>query len=214
LVDRKNIWSETIRVLDVGSGLNKYQGKAGDTVIGMDLFNAGSADVIHDINIFPYPFPDNYFDMVWVHHSFEHMDDAYDIKEHKSNQIKAVEEFWRITKPGGKVMIFVPHWSSFVTWGHIDHRRGYGFGTFNMFDISNKGEQVNSKVRFKVKSRIRWILYFTHTNNKIIGKMFEVISAPVEWMINRNYLTKLVSERFFANILGFDEVQFELEKVV
>src|SRR5207248_4215066 len=51
---------------------------------------------------FPYPFEDCTFDVVVCEHVIEHLD----------NVISVMEELHRISKPGGRVKITVPHFSS------------------------------------------------------------------------------------------------------
>ena len=47
------------KILDIGCGINKSE-----NVIGMDISNLSGADIIHDINKYPYPFDDENFDEI------------------------------------------------------------------------------------------------------------------------------------------------------
>jgi len=47
-----------MKILDVGCGTNKHPG-----AIGLDYNPRTGADVIHDLNEVPYPFPDDEFDL-------------------------------------------------------------------------------------------------------------------------------------------------------
>jgi SAM-dependent methyltransferase len=189
-----------MRILDAGCGFRKYQGNDGDTVIGLDYINK-TADITHNLNKFPYPFKDNEFDMVWCNQVLEHLD----------NPIKVVEELWRITKPGGKVLINVPHYSSSMAYNHIGHLHCFGSGSLAPFDIKNE-EKVSEVARFKVKSRIRWLVAPTHSRNPVISNFTKIVSAPVDFFVNLNFYTKLFAERFLCYALGgFDVVEYELE---
>ena len=49
--------AERMKILDVGCGIHKYPG-----AIGVDRNPASRADVICDLDHFPYPFADSSFD--------------------------------------------------------------------------------------------------------------------------------------------------------
>jgi predicted SAM-dependent methyltransferase len=57
-----------VRILDVGCGINKYPG-----AIGIDRNRATAADVICDLDHFPYPFADGSFDSLRAIHVIEHL---------------------------------------------------------------------------------------------------------------------------------------------
>ncbi|MQL52258.1 methyltransferase domain-containing protein [Desulfofundulus thermobenzoicus] len=75
-----------MKILDLGCGPNKLPG-----AIGVDIRPGPVVDVVHDLNVYPWPFADNEFDLVYASHVLEHLDDV----------VRAVEEIHRITKPGG-----------------------------------------------------------------------------------------------------------------
>ncbi len=78
------------RILDLGCGRQKISG-----AIGIDLNPASDADVIHDLNVFPYPFAGNEFDEVHCDSVLEHLD----------NFFRVMEEIHRITVPEGLCML-------------------------------------------------------------------------------------------------------------
>ncbi len=55
-------------IIDLGCGPNKVQG-----AIGVDRVALPGVDVVHDLEITPYPFPDNKFDEAHIYHVLEHM---------------------------------------------------------------------------------------------------------------------------------------------
>ena len=77
------------------------------------------ADVNHDLDELPYPFRDEAFDEVH----------AYEVLEHCGSQgdgeffFGQFNEFYRILKPGGFMVITVPMWNSEVAFGVPDHKR-------------------------------------------------------------------------------------------
>jgi SAM-dependent methyltransferase len=106
------------RVLDIGCGANKVEG-----AIGMDLNPRTAADVIHDLDSLPYPFPDNRFDLVIGRHVIEHV----------RNPTEVMCEIHRITRHGGLVRLVAPHWTNpdFATdLTHRNHLNSYSFRNF------------------------------------------------------------------------------------
>jgi len=85
----------------------------------MDLSDTVGADIVHDLNVLPYPFADNSFDEIH----------AYEVLEHCGTQgdwlyyFAQFTEFFRILKPGGYIMGTVPMWDSPWAWGDPSHTR-------------------------------------------------------------------------------------------
>src|SRR5664279_4743118 len=99
------------RVLDVGCGINKFAG-----AIGIDNNPRTKADVLCDLDRFPYPFRDNSFDQLRAIHVIEHVADV----------IRTMEEFHRLVRAGGTVLLETPHYtdfSSFLSLIHISSPR-------------------------------------------------------------------------------------------
>lgn len=85
--------------LDLGCGRAK---KAGFT--GVDVTPASDADVVHDLTVVPWPFPDASVDEVWCAQFFEHLTGA--------QRIAFMEELYRIMKPGAQATLITPYWTS------------------------------------------------------------------------------------------------------
>ena len=58
-----------MKILDLGCGKAKKS-----NALGIDINPDTDADVIHDLNVFPYPFPDNEFGVVHCDSILEHLD--------------------------------------------------------------------------------------------------------------------------------------------
>jgi SAM-dependent methyltransferase len=110
------------RVLDLGCG-NKKRPNA----IGVDSNNRTTADVIHNLNIFPYPFSDSSFDEIYIDNVLEHLDDV----------LLVMEEVHRISAPNAKVKVIVPYFRS--VWACIDptHKHFFTVNSFSYFDPAN-----------------------------------------------------------------------------
>lgn len=93
-------------VLDMACSNNKTDG-----AIGIDIDTNSSADIIFDLDKFPYPIRDNCIDLIISKHTFEHLKDP----------IRTLKEMYRIMKPSGEIKIEVPHFSSYTAYG-IGHK--------------------------------------------------------------------------------------------
>lgn len=80
-------------------------------------------DAKHDLKNFPWPIPDNSYDLIICQHVMEHLPDT----------AQTLEEFNRITAPGGKIFIETPHYTWFETYRHIDPVHRFSFGSFDYF---------------------------------------------------------------------------------
>ena len=128
-------------VLDLGCGNRKRPG-----AVGIDVNPRSAADVVHDLNDFPYPFPDSEFDEIYVDNVLEHLDDV----------IKVLEELHRIGNPGALVKIIVPYFRS--RYASIDptHRHFFTVDSLSYFDPDHPFYQqyCYSLARFKVEKKV------------------------------------------------------------
>lgn len=110
------------RILDLGCG-NKKRPNA----IGVDGNSRTAADVVHDLNVFPYPFPDSSFDEIYIDNVLEHLDDV----------LRVMEEVHRISAPNAMVKVIVPYFRS--PWAFIDptHKHFFTVNSFAYFDPAN-----------------------------------------------------------------------------
>lgn len=179
-----------MRILDLGCGKNKTTG-----AIGMDINPASDADIIHDFNIFPYPFKDSTFDLVVCNQVLEHLDDVF----------KTMEEIHRISKSGAIVKIWVPHFSSSDFYSDPSHKRSFSSRSFNYFTGDYPELDFYTEARFK-KKKVQIEFWRLH---KLGGlKIQNVFGASL--LANR--LTT-VYERFFAFMIPAQTIYFELETV-
>lgn len=85
----------------------------------MDLSSDCGADVVHDLNVLPYPFADNSFDEIHAYEVLEHCGVQGDWRFYFAQ----FSEFYRILKPNGYLMGTVPMWDSPWAWGDPGHTR-------------------------------------------------------------------------------------------
>ena len=69
------------RVLELGCGFNKTPG-----AFGVDIIAGSSADLIHDLDVFPYPLADSAWDRIICR----------DVLEHVADFVRTMEEIWRV----------------------------------------------------------------------------------------------------------------------
>ncbi len=177
------------RILDVGCGRKKYPG-----AVGLDSNPDTDADVIHDLNTFPYPFDDNSFDDVNCDSILEHLDDFF----------RVMEELHRITVPNGRIWVKVPYYTSFDAFTDPTHRH---FFTSRSFDYFCKDYAYSYYTHAR----------FTMTNIRLIFLRLKQLNGlsphkllGIEWCANR-WLK--MYEAFFAYIFPAHILACELQVV-
>jgi len=94
-------------VLDVGCGAKKWPGS-----VGLDISPDTDADVVHDLDTFPYPFDDDRFDQILMQ----------DVLEHVREPIQVMDELFRISADGARIQLRTPHFSSMLAYSDPTHR--------------------------------------------------------------------------------------------
>ena len=74
------------RILELGCGFSKTPG-----AYGVDIIAGSSADLIHDLDVFPYPIADSAWDRIICR----------DVLEHVADFVRTMEEIWRSRQFGG-----------------------------------------------------------------------------------------------------------------
>ena len=127
----------SLRVLDVGCGVNKRPG-----AIGVDRNPASRADVIADLDRFPWPFRDSSFDALYASHVIEHVADV----------VRTMEEFHRVVRPGGEIRIITPHYTDFSSFCDPTHRWHLNSFSLRYFGEDHGGFGYYSQARFAESS--------------------------------------------------------------
>lgn len=87
-------------MLDVGCGFNKQPG-----YIGMDKRNVEGVDIVHDVEMFPWPLEDESCAVVLMSHLIEHIKPWL--------RIDLLNECWRVLEENGLLLLVTPHAMSF-----------------------------------------------------------------------------------------------------
>jgi SAM-dependent methyltransferase len=105
--------------LDVGCGLKRAEPGA----IGMDWVPESGAEVVWDLNRRPWPLPDDSFARVHLSHIVEHLDDI----------VAVMREVHRVARPGARVFVVTPHFSSHNSYADPTHRHHLAAASFEYF---------------------------------------------------------------------------------
>ena len=88
-------------------------------LITLDWEPSCNPDVLHDLNILPYPFDDDVFDEIHAYEVLEHCGKQGDYRYF----FQQFEELHRILKPGGYLIGTCPSWDSVWAWSDPGHAR-------------------------------------------------------------------------------------------
>jgi len=94
--------------LDIACGANKQPG-----YVGLDVQPLPGVDIIHDLNVKPWPLPDECVLRAIASHIVEHIPPvAVTETGTRFLFIEFMNEVWRVMKPGGELAIACPHGAS------------------------------------------------------------------------------------------------------
>lgn len=88
-------------------------------LVTLDIDPSCKPDIVHDLNVLPYPFEDNTFDEIHAYEVLEHCGRQGDYKFFFAQ----FTELHRILKPSGKLYVTVPYFSGMWAWGDPGHTR-------------------------------------------------------------------------------------------
>jgi SAM-dependent methyltransferase len=107
------------------------------------------ADVVHDLEQYPWPFEDNSFDECHAYCVLEHLGQQGDYKSF----FATFAEIYRILKPGGILGAFCPSWQSEWAWGDPSHTRIISPASLVFLDR----EQYHNQVGRTAMTDFRWL---------------------------------------------------------
>jgi SAM-dependent methyltransferase len=174
-----------VRTLDVGCGIRKYPGS-----IGIDVNPASAADVICDLDRFPYPFADRTFDGLRAIHVIEHLTDV----------IRTMEEFHRLVKPGGRVRIETPHYTDFSSFCDPTHKHHLNSFSFRYFGENHGGFGYYTDAKFReISVRVKLLAFW-----RWLG---------FEYLVNRFTRFRKFWEFYLCYLIRGKAMEFEFEPV-
>lgn len=126
----------SLKVFNLGCGTQRYA-----NVIGIDVVKSSAADIVHDLNITPWPIPEGTADVILAFHILEHVD----------NLPRVMEEISRISKPGARVIIEVPYFRSILAYQDPTHRRFFTTRTLDYFcHATGLGRYTYTEANFEI----------------------------------------------------------------
>ncbi len=142
------------KILHIGSGSKVLPGAT-----SIDLLQLPGVDVVHNLDIYPWPFQESTFDLIYGHSVIEHLSDL----------VGAMEEMHRILKPGGRIIMAVPYFRSVDAFQDPTHKIFFTSATLDYFlDEENK----HSSFRYS-ESRYRkigfWYGWPQKSSNPIVN---------------------------------------------
>jgi len=184
---------DNLKKLNLGCGESKKEG-----FINVDWQSSVAPEVSHNLNIFPYPFDDNTFDVIEAFHILEHLDKPFSV----------MKELHRILKPGGTLEIRVPHFSRGFT--HAEHTHGFDI-TFPLYFNKNFTKSGYLGFEFELGSmKLNWLAFFHLMHFMGYGKtlisILKFMSSIISFFANAN---KAFCSRIWCFwVGGFDEIEF------
>lgn len=140
------------RTLELGAG--RTPSSAG--VVTLDRAASTRPDIVHDINVVPWPLETSSFDLIR----------CYDVVEHLDDLLSVMGEIHRVGAPGARVEITTPHYSSANSWTDPTHRHHLGIRSFDYF-TDGHALSYYSDARFTIRERrIRF-------RNTLAGRVIE-----------------------------------------
>jgi SAM-dependent methyltransferase len=149
---------ETVPILDVGCGINKYPG-----AIGIDRNPRTRADLIADLDRFPWPLADNSFGQIRAVHVIEHVADV----------IRTMEEFHRLLRAGGRVIIVTPHYTDFSSYCDPSHRWHLNSFSLRYFGADDGGYSYYSRARFReISTKLKLLALWRYLGFELLVNQF------------------------------------------
>ena len=106
-------------ILNIGCGKTRLPHSIGVDLVPIE----GFVDIVHNLDLLPYPFESDYADEIHMYHVLEHLHDP----------LQKIEELHRVLKSGGVLYLRVPHFSSMGAFTDITHIRPFGYLSFDCF---------------------------------------------------------------------------------
>ena len=118
--------------LNLGAGKNHKSG-----FINVDKF--GDPDVMHDLEVFPWPWGDSSVDEILMNHILEHLGGTTEVF------LGVMKELYRVCKPGAKITINCPHPRHDDFISDPTHTRAITPRLFELFSKKNNERWIKGK---------------------------------------------------------------------
>jgi SAM-dependent methyltransferase len=153
--------------------------------VNVDIDPAAQADVVHDLERFPYPFESASAAEIMASH----------VVEHTSDPFATMKELARLLKPGGTLTVRVPHFSRGMT--HPDHRRGFDVTFPRYFAPDFTGGYCGVPLE-RVSVRLRWFAQPYLKRLKLSHAQFHRLGRPARGSISGEPVAGNSASRFWV----------------
>lgn len=174
--------------LNLGSADKTFEG-----FINVDKYDVFNPDVVHDLEVCPWPFDDNSVDEIKAHHVMEHLGQT------SEQYMNILGELWRICEPNTLIEIFVPHPYHFTFIGDPTHVRVITPEQFSLFDVETYPDSPlmkSSGLQFKVEN----LFYVPETHYKNMLDAGEITYKQFVEM-NRKYNNVCVEIKMLIKVI-------------
>lgn len=162
--------------------------------INLDVAPLSGVDVIHDLETVPLPFKSSTFEEIVCQDVLEHV-----------GYIPLLREFSRLLKPGGRLKIRVPHFSSSNNYVDPTHKNMFSSRTFDYFTRSGRDTKRNYYFDFSFGRVLS--TYITFDGRRLIHRRI------IEKAVNKSNSTRSIFEQTaLCNIFPAENIIVEIEK--
>jgi SAM-dependent methyltransferase len=154
-------------------------------------------DIVHDLNSPSLPFTDGSFSLIL----------AQDVLEHLDEPVTALRELHRILRPGGRLKIRVPHFTSRNNYIDPTHRTRFSIEWFDFF----VGDSLRHRERpyyfdFAFSRRVHERITFERVSP------WTALNPALDWLVNLSRRSRAGYERAPLRAFPADNILLELEK--
>lgn len=183
--------------INFGSGSIKMDG-----YLSVDVWDYGNVDILYKIGD-PLPLPDNSVDEVFSMHCFEHIDDIF----------FTMHDLFRVCKDGAVLNIISPHFSSPRNCYDMEHRRQFGYRTFeHIYGLTSIETLQSHAVDGNFVNDGVWLEWWEERTLKLKPFWKRALITPVNLLLN--YLANKnvwFCERFWIQwVPSFDNIHYRL----
>jgi SAM-dependent methyltransferase len=182
------------KIINLGCGFRKLIGG-----INVDSEEVCNPDVVHNLNVFPWPFDDEFADAIFAIHVFEHLVDWWG----------AFKECSRILKVGGSLEIRVPDASADTANTYRDHLHVFALRSFHGAFLESRepmrsgtnawahGQEMTVPLMFKDMAKVPYVEYMW------------MMRWPFKWILNfcSNHMRNFIWEQVFI----FEKIDREVK---
>jgi SAM-dependent methyltransferase len=168
--------------------------------VNVDWRDEPGIDLVHDLSILPYPFETESFDLVEADHVLEHLPEVF----------RVMTEIHRILKPGGVLVLRVPHFSR--GFSHPEHRRGFDATFPYYFDPKFPGGYAGVEYE-NISVKMHWFAQPYLKKSVLPQPIYlagKLCGTAIDVLANRS---PLVCSRLWCYwVGGFEEIEFVMRK--